>query len=53
MMSAMGERSCDFYIMHLSAKNGKIMPRIIFVTPSSKHIMAAFNEPEKKDKEEE
>ena len=53
MMSAMGARSCEFYLMHISNKNGKSMPRIIFVTPSSKHIMAAFNEPTKKDKEEE
>ena len=49
MMSAMGTRSLDFYLTYLPAKNGKSQPRIIFMTPSSKHIMAAFNEPTKKE----
>lgn len=53
MMSAMGTRSLEFYLIHLLAKNGKIMPRILFVTESSKHIMAAFNEPSTKENKEE
>lgn len=42
MMSAMGTRSCEFYLVHLVAKNNKVMPRILFVTQSSKHILATF-----------
>lgn len=44
MMSAMGTKSLEFYLIHIPAKNGKVMPRILFVTPSSKHIMATFKE---------
>lgn len=44
MMGAMVAHSLEFYLMNMVAKNGKIIPRLLFVSPSSRHLMATFSE---------
>ena len=44
MMGSMVVHSLKFYLMNLKAKNGTIIPRLLFVSPSSRHLMATFTE---------
>lgn len=44
MMKAMAGRSLEFYLIYIEGKSGKLLPRMVFTTPSSKHIMATFLE---------
>ena len=43
MMSAVAVHSLDFYLMKLSGKGGTILPRLMFVTEKSKHLMTTFS----------
>lgn len=44
MMSCMVQHSLEFYLINMKAKNGKVIPRLLFVSPSSRHLMATFSE---------
>lgn len=42
MMSFMAKRSLEFYLQKFTAKNGKTIPRLLFVSDSSCHLMTTF-----------
>lgn len=42
MMSFMAKRSLEFYLQKFTAKNGKVIPRLLFVSDSSCHLMTTF-----------
>lgn len=42
MMSFMAKRSLEFYLQKFTAKNGKMIPRLLFVSDSSCHLMTTF-----------
>ena len=44
MMGSMVAHSLEFYLINMKAKNGKIIPRLLFISPSSRHLMATFSE---------
>lgn len=42
MMSFMAKRSLEFYLQRFTAKSGKVIPRLLFVSDSSCHLMTTF-----------
>lgn len=42
MMSFMSKRSLEFYLKKMKSKSGKIIPRLLFVSDSSCHLMTTF-----------
>ncbi len=43
MMNAMSLHSLDFYLMKLVGKGGAVLPRLMFVTEKSRHLMTTFS----------
>jgi hypothetical protein len=43
MMSFMGKKSLEFYLQKFKSKTGKIIPRLLFVSNSSSHLMTTFS----------
>lgn len=42
MMSFMGKRSLEFYLQKFTSRSGKAIPRLLFVSDSSIHLMTTF-----------
>lgn len=42
MMSFMAKRSLEFYLQNFKSKTGKAIPRLLFVSDSSCHLMTTF-----------
>ena len=42
MMSFMSKRSLEFYLKKMKSNSGKIIPRLLFVSDSSCHLMTTF-----------
>lgn len=45
MMQFMAQRTVEFYLLKGPVKNGKSLPRLLFVTDSSKHLLATLDAP--------
>lgn len=43
MMAYSGDRSLEFYLIKGAPKNGKIIPRLLFTTEQSTHLMSTFD----------
>lgn len=43
MMSFIFKRSLKFYLSQNQGKNGKVVPRLMFVTEKSRHLMSTFS----------
>lgn len=43
MMEFAGQRSLEFYLMKGPLKNGKVIPRLLFVTENSLHLMSTLD----------
>lgn len=48
MMSFVSKRSLKFYLSKVTSKNGKIIPRFMFVSDNSQHLMTTFSGKETK-----
>lgn len=42
-MQYMAQRTVEFYLLEGPVRNGKSLPRLLFVTDSSKHLLATLN----------
>lgn len=47
MMAFMAKRSLKFYLAKIQSKTGKIIPRFMFVSDNSQHMMTTFSAKEK------
>lgn len=43
MMEFVGQRTVEFYMLKGPVRNGKVLPRLLFVTDSSKHLLSTLD----------
>lgn len=48
MMQFMANKTTEFYLLKGPVRNGKSLPRLLFVTESSKHLISTFNKSDDK-----